>query len=160
MVPVLRRYLIGIAIVVAFTAVAAYIGYGLIFELPHAILLSIAVGILEIIPVIGPFASMVLVGLSALQENSLRTGAFLMGYAVVLRIVIDNLVGPLVLGQSARLHPVVIIFSFVCGATLLGPMGLLLAVPTAACVMIVLKYYYAEPVVADPRVVPAAKPRG
>jgi len=63
-----------------------------------------------------------------------------------LRLSIDNLVGPLVLGQAARLHPVVIIGAFVFGAMLFGVLGLLLAVPAAMCVKIALEHYYAEPV--------------
>ena len=148
-VPALRRYFVGVAIVVTFTAVVAYLGFGLLFALPHAILLSIAVGALEIIPALGPFASMVLIGLSSVQEHSVGTAALLMGYAIMLRLVIDNALGPLVLGQAAKLHPVAIIFSFICGASLFGVIGLLLAVPTAACIVIVLGHYYAEPAVPE-----------
>ncbi len=50
------------------------------------------------------------------------------------------------LGQAARLHPVVIIAGFVCGAMLFGVVGLLLAVPTAMCIRIALEHYYAEPI--------------
>ena len=144
-VPALRRYFLGVAAVVTFTGVVAYLGFGLVFALPHAILLSLAVGVLEIIPALGPFASMVLVALWSVQEHSLGTAALLMGYAILLRLVIDNALGPLVLGRAAKLHPVAIIFSFICGASLFGVMGLLLAVPAAACIIIVLGQYYAEP---------------
>ena len=144
-VPVLRRYLGGVAVVVAFTAIAAYIGFGLVFALPHAILLSIAVGLLEIIPALGPFASMMLIMLSAFQEHNFLTIALLIAYAVFLRLAIDNGVGPIVLGRSAKLHPVAIMFAFVCGATFFGVVGLLLAVPASACLVVVLERYYAEP---------------
>ena len=144
-VPVLRRYLIGIAAIVACTAVAAYAGFGLLFALPHAVLLSVAVGFLELIPALGPFTSLVLVGLSSLQQHSIGKAAGLMAYAVALRLVIDNVLGPIVLGRSAQLHPVAIIFAFVVGASLFGILGLLLAVPIAACIVIVLEYYYREP---------------
>ena len=59
---------------------------------------------------------------------------------------IDQLVGPLVLGRAAKVHPVVIIFSFLAGAVLFGAIGLLLAVPVAASIKIVLSIYYSEPV--------------
>jgi len=145
-VPVLRRYLLGVVAVVCYTAVAAWIGYGAIFHLPHAILLSIVVGLLEMIPAIGPLASGLLVAVAALQQERLATTAFLVAYAVALRLSIDNLVGPLVLGQAVKVHPVVVIFSFVAGAILFGVIGLLLAVPVAACIRIILTVYYAEPV--------------
>ena len=149
-VPALRRYFVGVAVVVTFTGIVAYLGFGLVFALPHAILLSLAVGVLEIIPALGPFASMVLVALWSVQEHSLGTAALLMGYAILLRLVIDNALGPLVLGRAAKLHPVAIIFSFIVGASLFGIIGLLLAVPTAACIIIVLGHYYAEPTAREP----------
>jgi predicted PurR-regulated permease PerM len=72
--------------------------------------------------------------------------AGLAGFAIALRLSIDQIVGPLVLGRAAQLHPVVIIFSFLSGAVLFGIIGLLLAVPVAASIKIVLGVYYAEPV--------------
>jgi len=52
---VLRRYLIGLFLVVIYTSCVAWIGFGPVFHLPHATLLAITVGVLELIPVIGPF---------------------------------------------------------------------------------------------------------
>lgn len=151
-VPMLRRYLVGVSCVVAFTAVAAYVGYGLVFHLPHAILLSLAVGLLEIIPSLGPTASFVLVGLAALQnEHSLGAAALLGAYAVGLRLAIDNVVGPLVLGRAVNVPRVVVMLAFVCGAVLFGVIGLILAVPVAACTKIVLDAYYSEPIVEPDR---------
>lgn len=147
-IPMLRRYLIGIVCVVSYTAIAAYIGYGLIFHLPHAILLSIAIGLLEIIPSIGPTVSFLLVGLAAIQnEHGLVAIALLGAYAVALRLSIDNVIGPVVLGRAVNVPRVVILFSFVCGGVLFGIIGLVLAVPIAACTKIVLEAYYAEPIV-------------
>lgn len=150
-VPILRRYLIGLVLVVAYTAMVAWIGFGPVFHLPHAVLLAITVGVLELVPVIGPFASATIVGLVAIQRNGIWAAAFLFGFAIALRLSIDNVVGPLVLGQAARIHPVVVIISFVCGAILFGIVGLLLAVPVAVCIKITLEHYYAEPVKSSER---------
>ena len=149
-IPVLRRYLIGLAIVVLYTATVAWIGFGPLFHLPDAVLLAITVGVLELIPVIGPFLSATLVGVIAIQQSGIVAAALLFGFAIALRLSIDNLVGPIVLGEAAQIHPVVIIVSFVCGAILFGVVGLLIAVPVAVCIKITLTHYYAEPV-AEPR---------
>jgi predicted PurR-regulated permease PerM len=69
-VPVLRRYLIGICVVVFYTPVVAWIGFGPVFHLPNAVLLALTVGVLELIPVIGPFASATIVGLVAIQQKA------------------------------------------------------------------------------------------
>jgi predicted PurR-regulated permease PerM len=145
-VPALRRYLIGIVLVVAYTSVTAWIGFGPVFRLPDAALLAVTIGILEIVPVVGPLSSAALVGIVAAQQQSLEAAAVLVGFVIALRLSIDNLVGPLVLGHAARLHPVVVIAGFICGAMLFGVVGLLLAVPAAMCIKIALEHYYAEPI--------------
>jgi predicted PurR-regulated permease PerM len=150
-VPVLRRYLVGLCIVVLYTATVAWIGFGPVFHLPHAVLLAITVGVLELIPVIGPFASATIVGLIAVQQSGIWAAAFLFGFAIALRLSIDNLVGPIVLGEAARIHPVVVIISFVCGAILFGVVGLLIAVPVVVCIKTTLEHYYAEPIAPEPK---------
>lgn len=156
-IPMLRRYLVGVTCVVIYTAVLAYIGYGLIFGLPHAILLSLAVGVLEIIPSLGPTASFALVALAAIEhEHSIGTMALLGAWAVGLRLSIDNAFGPIVLGRAVSVPRVVIMLSFVCGAVLFGIIGLILAVPLAACTKIVLEAYYSEPIAEQDRAEEAA----
>jgi len=145
-VPMLRRYLIGIVLVVIYASTVAWIGFDLVFHLSNAVLLAITVGVLELVPVIGPLSSATLVGLVAVQQASLHAAILLVGFVVALRLSVDNLVGPLVLGSVTRLHPVVIIAGFTCGAMLFGVLGLLLAVPVAVCIKITLEHYYAEPI--------------
>ncbi len=154
--PLLRRYLLGVLAVVAYTAFVAWIGFGPVFHLSGAVLLAIVVGVLEIIPAVGPASSMVLVGLTAIQQGSILDAVLLMAFAILLRLSIDNGVGPFVLGRSVRVHPVVVMFSFVCGAMLFGIIGLLLAVPIASCIKIVLNHYYAEPIAPGGDAEPAA----
>src|SRR5204862_3927166 len=50
-VPALRRYLVGVVLVVAYTWAVAWIGFGPVFRLPNAVLLALAVGALEMMPV-------------------------------------------------------------------------------------------------------------
>src|SRR5207248_8064581 len=144
--PMLRRYLVGIVLVVVYASTVAWIGFGPVFHLANALLLAITVGVLELVPVVGPLSSAVLVGIVAAQQASLEAAALLVGFVILLRLSIDNVVGPLVLGAATRLHPVVVIAGFICGAMLFGVVGLLLAVPTAVCIKITLEHYYAEPI--------------
>ncbi|HEX3881075.1 MAG TPA: AI-2E family transporter [Stellaceae bacterium] len=151
-VPALRRYLVGVLAVVVYTSAVAWIGFGVVFGLPHAPLLAVTVGLLEIIPAIGPVTAAVLAAVAAFQHGAGIAGVVgPIAFIIVLRLSIDNLVGPLVLGQAARVHPVVVIFAFVCGAMLFGAIGLLLAVPVAVTIKTVLRHYYAEPIASDQR---------
>jgi len=126
----------------SWTAVATGVAIGL----PLAILLAVAVGVLELIPLFGPASSIALVVLTAIQQVNLFEILGLIVFAIALRISIDQLLGPAVLGRAVRVHPVVIIFSFLAGAVLFGVVGLILAVPVAASIKIILASYYGEPI--------------
>jgi predicted PurR-regulated permease PerM len=141
--PVLKRYFIGVAAVVCYTSAAAYVGLALFLNLPGALLLALTTGVLEPVPMIGPAVSAVLAGLVALQTAT-GIGAII-GYAIyatVLRLSIDQLIGPLVLGRAAYLHPVLVMFCYLAGGYLFGVVGLVLAVPVALTTRIVLKELY------------------
>ena len=124
-----------------------YVGLGLFLGIPHAFLLALLTGFLEMIPVIGPGASALIAGLVALHY---ATGigpiiAYAL-YATALRISIDQLFGPLALGTAARLHPVLVIFCFLAGGVLFGMVGVIMAVPVALAVKVTLMLLYDEPV--------------
>ncbi|MGH7074378.1 MAG: AI-2E family transporter [Stellaceae bacterium] len=144
--PVLWRYFVGLLVVVTYTSLLAYLVFGQLFHVPHAALLAIVVGFAELVPIFGPAVSLTLEGLAASQQTGVLGMIGLFGFAIALRLSIDELVSPLVLGRSARIHPVVVIFAFLSGAVLFGIIGLLLAVPVAATIKIILTIYYAEPV--------------
>jgi predicted PurR-regulated permease PerM len=144
--PLLKRYFIGVLIVVAYAATAAYVGLGLVLGIPHAVLLALLTGFLEMIPVIGPGAAAVIAGLVAIHYAA-GIGAIIAYalYATALRISIDQLFGPLALGTAARVHPVLVIFCFLSGALLFGVVGVIMAVPVALVVKVTLALLYDEP---------------
>jgi predicted PurR-regulated permease PerM len=143
--PLLRRYFIGVAGVVAYTTAAAYLGLGLVLGLHHAVLLALLTGLLEVIPVVGPTAAAVIAGLVAVRHaaTSLDIWAYV-GYATVLRLSVDQFVGPIVLGNAARVRPVVVMFCFLAGGALFGVVGVILAVPIALAVKVTLSVLYRE----------------
>ncbi len=144
MAAVLRRFYVGVLIIVAFTAVAAWIGYGVCLHVPDAGLLALVLGVLETVPAIGPMFSAVIVGVAALQLHSPAVMAVMVGYAIGLRLVIDDIVAPSVLGRFVTVHPVVVMLAYALGAVLFGVTGLLLAVPAAACARIWLEAEYGD----------------
>jgi len=143
--PLLMRYFIGVLAVVLYATIAAYVGLGVILGIKHAVLLALLTGILETVPVIGPTAAAIIAGLI-----SLRTAAGIINiaeyalYATLLRLSIDQLVGPVVLGRAAHVHPVLIIFCFLAGGVVLGIPGVILAVPVALVVKSTLATLYGD----------------
>jgi predicted PurR-regulated permease PerM len=143
--PLLRRYFLGVAAVVAYATAVAYLGLGLVLGLHHALVLAVLTGLLEVIPMVGPVAAAAIAGLVAVQQAATAWDIWAyVGYATALRLSIDQLVGPIVLGNAARVHPVVVIFGFLAGATLFGIVGMILAVPIALLVKVSLSVLYRE----------------
>ncbi len=143
--PVLKRYFVGLFVIVIYAVIAAYIGLGVILGIDHAYLLALLTGILETIPIIGSTTAAVIAGLVSLHTATGLSSilAFAL-YAVLLRLSIDQIVAPLVLGSAANVHPVLIIFCFLTGAVLLGIPGVILAVPAALTVKAALATLYGD----------------
>ena len=143
--PMLGSYLRGIFVIVLFTAVVTYVVTGPVFHVRHAIFLALAVGLLELIPVVGPILSFVAFGLVAVQQTGMGLILGFGIFAIALRITIDQLVGPLVLGRAARIPAIVVIFAFFVGGAIYGMLGVILAIPVAAAIKIVLTDLYEGP---------------
>jgi predicted PurR-regulated permease PerM len=144
--PILKRYFIGVILVLAYASVAAYIGLGLVLGLKHAVFLALLTGVLEFIPMIGPAAAAIIAGLVALRyATSIGSIIGYAVYAIALRISIDQLLGPIVLGAAAKLRPPLIIFCFLVGGVLFGVAGVILAVPAALTVKVTLATLRGEP---------------
>jgi predicted PurR-regulated permease PerM len=144
--PILRRYFLGVGLVVLYASTVAYIGLGLVLNIHHAMFLALITGLLELIPFIGPAASAVMAGLVAVQQASSAWSiiAYCI-YATVLRISIDQFFGPLVLGRAAYVPPVLVIFCFLAGGLLFGVVGVMLSVPVAISIKVLLTVIYEEP---------------
>ncbi len=144
--PLLRRYFIGVALVVAYASMAAYIGLGLALGLHHAVFLAMLTGLLEVIPIVGPATAAVIAGLVAVGHAASAWDILAyIAYAVALRVSIDQFFGPIVLGRAARVSPVVVIFCFLAGGVLFGVVGVILAVPVALSIKVILAVRYGEP---------------
>ena len=50
----------------------------------------------------------------------------------------NNFVTPVVVGESVGLHPMAVMLVLLIGGTLLGPLGMLFAVPAAGVVKVIL----------------------
>ena len=98
---------------------------------PYWLLIGVAAGVFEIVPVIGPLlvgAIAVGVGLTADWQTALGAGIAVL----TLRQVEDLLVAPRVLGHAVGLSPLVVLVSVTAIGILLGGFYVLLAIPIAA----------------------------
>jgi predicted PurR-regulated permease PerM len=143
--PILKHYFMGVVAIVIYATIAAYVGLALILGIDHAVLLALMTGVAETLPIIGSTAVAIIAGLTALHQAAeiMSVVAFAI-YATVLRLSIDQVVAPLVLGRAANVHPVLIIFCFLAGAVTFGITGVILSVPMALTVKTALATLYGE----------------
>ena len=96
-----------------------------------AVLLALVAGVLELVPIIGPIIAAVpavLIGASISPAAALAAVAL---YTVVQQLE-NHLLVPKVMGDAVDLHPAVVIFSLIVGASLFGLWGAILAAPVVA----------------------------
>lgn len=110
---------------------------------PFAIPLGLLVGLLDLIPLVGATMAAILVVLIALFASV--TAAIIMAvYFAIYQQVENNILQPLVYGKSTELSPLVVTVAIIIGSTLAGIFGALVAIPVAACIKVVLVYFYGE----------------
>ncbi len=117
-------------------------GMGLyLMGMPFALLLGITAGILNIIHNIGPFMAAIP---AVLISFTPATPHPLMIFALYLTIqIIDPFIlTPFLLGKAVDLRPITVIIAILCGARLMGFLGIILAIPFTAVVKVLLNHYY------------------
>lgn len=104
-----------------------------LFQLPYAVLISVIVGITNMIPYFGPFIGAIPSILILLLVNP--KFAIIFGILVLALQQFDGLfLGPHILGESTGLRPIWIIFAITIGGSIAGPIGMFLGVPTLAVI--------------------------
>lgn len=142
-------YLIGLAVCV--TAIFLICGIAFSFiKLPYAWFLAALIGILDVIPFVGPILGgmlAVVVGLTVSPWMAVMAGLIVL----VGEQFTDSFLSPIVMGKQVTLHPVAIIFALAIGIAVAGFAGAILAIPVAAVVHSVYAYYWnkANPMAAD-----------
>lgn len=114
----------------------------LILDVPFAVPLAILFAFFDLVPLVGATVGGILVGI-VVAFVSFPVGLII--WLIVLFIyqqVENNVVQPYVYGQAVDVHPLVVIVAILIGASLLGILGALLAIPAAATVQAVIRDYW------------------
>ena len=106
-----------------------------IVGVPYALLLSIFVAILDLVPVIGSTIAGVAVCLVALTV-SLPVCLATVGFFVVYRLAEDYLLVPRIIGRAVKVPALVTVVAVLVGGALLGIVGALVAIPAAAALLL------------------------
>ncbi len=133
-------YVISQIIIIA--AVFILVSLGLYFlKVQYALILGILAAFLELIPVIGPIITALLIGFVALAQYPLLAVFALIMYGVS-QWLVDNIIRPFVVAKFLEMHPLTFIFSLFTGAAFFGIAGLILAPAIAAVICVLIDELY------------------
>ena len=104
-----------------------------IVQMPYAVLISVIIGVTNIIPFFGPFIGAIPSALLVFVESPKMCLVFII-FIIVLQQVDGNILGPLILGDTIGISSFWILFAILLGGNLFGFPGMVLGVPTFACI--------------------------
>jgi predicted PurR-regulated permease PerM len=135
----LRAYIVGqlltCSVLAAMTAIGLYA-----LGVPYFLTFGVFTGVVAVVPFFGTLLSTLLPALFMLGGPGGGTRAlFVVALGVVIHLIEGNIVSPLVMSKKIDLPPVLTITSVLVIGQLLGPLGLVIALPLLASVMVVVR---------------------
>ena len=121
----------------AIIGVLCYIGC-LIFKFPSALLVSVIIGVTNVIPFFGPFIGAIPATLLILIQNPIKALWFIL-FVLVLQQVDGNIIGPKILGNTTGLSSFWVLFAILLFGGLWGFFGMIVGVPLFAVIYDVIK---------------------
>lgn len=143
----LSWWLIGKVASMVFIGILTWIGLS-ILGVPLALTLGLIAGLLSFIPNFGPIFSAVPAILLAFIESPIKA-VYVLGLFIIVQLIESNIVTPLIERQTVELPPALtIIFQLVLGV-LIGGLGLVLATPLLAVLMVLVQMVYVQDILGD-----------
>ena len=135
----LRAYIVGLLLTMTFLGTLTAVGLYFL-GVPYALTFGVFTGLATIVPFFGTLLATTLPALFVLTgPNGGSAALWVIGLGVVVHLIEGNIVSPYIMQRQVDLPPVLtIVFVLVVGK-LLGPLGLLVAVPGLAVIMVIVK---------------------
>lgn len=137
---VVGGYIKGVLISSLITGVVSSVGFSLI-GLPYAVILGTITGIMNVIPIVGPWVAGAIAAIVALFVSPLVCFLSIV-ITVAIRFFVDSVVQPRVMSSTVNLHPGVVIIALMVGGGVAGPGGMVMAVPVAAVIKDIFAYEF------------------
>jgi predicted PurR-regulated permease PerM len=156
-------YVAGALAQAAIAAVTAYIVLW-ILGVPFRAPLAVLVFFFDLIPLVGATIGAVLVGIVTVFTGFPADTIVWAVYSIVYQQVENNVIQPRIQQRAVDIHPFAVLVSVLFGATLLGIVGALVAIPIAATLQIALREWWLwrheqqPPPTPPPEEVPPAAP--
>lgn len=117
--------------------ILCYIGTTLL-NLPYALLVSVIVGVTNVIPFFGPYIGAIPSAVLILLSDP-KMGIYFIIFVFLLQQLDGNIIGPKILGDSTGLSAFWVVFSILFGGGMFGFVGMILGVPTFAVIYYIVK---------------------
>lgn len=125
-------FIIGKIIDSAIIGVLCFLGLSLL-NMPYTLLVSVIVGVTNIIPFFGPYIGAIPSAILIMLSNP-KMGVYFIIFILILQQLDGNIIGPKILGDSTGLSAFWVVFSILLGGGLFGVLGMILGVPTFAVI--------------------------
>ena len=125
----------------AIIGVLCFIGMSLL-DMPYVMLVSVIVGVTNVIPYFGPFIGAIPSFVIVLTEDPIQALVFLV-FIFLLQQFDGNILGPKILGDTTGLSAFWVVFAILIFAKLLGFAGMFIGVPVFAVIYSVVKKFVA-----------------
>ena len=135
----LRAYIVGLLLTMTFLGTLTALGLKFL-GVPSPLTFGVFTGLATIVPFFGTLLATTLPALFALTGPDGGSRAlWVIGLGIVVHLIEGNLVSPYIIQRQVDLPPVLTIVFVLIVGKLLGPLGLLVAVPGLAVIMVVVK---------------------
>lgn len=130
-------FIIGKIIDSAIIGVLCFIVLSLL-DMPYTLLVSVIVGVTNVIPFFGPYIGAIPSALLILLSDP-KMGVYFIIFILILQQLDGNIIGPKILGNSTGLSAFWVVFSILLGGGLFGFVGMILGVPTFAVIYYIVR---------------------
>jgi predicted PurR-regulated permease PerM len=136
----ISRYLLMQFIINASMGLAVGLGLYLI-GVPYSALWGLSAAVLRYIPYVGPWlAALLPITVSLITAPGWEQVVLVVGLFLVLELFSNNVMEPWLYGQSVGLSPIAVIVAAIFWTWLWGPVGLVIATPLTACLVVLSRY--------------------
>lgn len=109
-----------------------------LMKMPYTVLVSVIVGVTNVIPFFGPYLGAVPSAILIMLANPIQ-GVYFIIFILILQQFDGNILGPAILGESTGLSSFWVVFAILVGGGIFGILGMIIGVPAFAVIFYVIR---------------------
>lgn len=139
----LRAWIVGQLLAMLTMGLFTWVGF-MFLDVPYALAFSVFTGAAAIVPFFGTIVSTILPAIIVIGSGGLIAAVLVLLWGVVVHLFEANFVAPMIMERQVSLPPVLTLLSVLIMGHLLHFVGLLVAVPVLATVMVIVRRIYIQ----------------